>query len=125
MDRRARRDNTCNWWNDTFGKNLRYIRNKRNLTLQKLASLAGVRYQQIGKYELGVDQMSAYRLWQLSQLLKVKIKYFFDPTYIERMNNYHKGKTFHAAMPPELLDIDQLQAAAAEAMDQAEVQASL
>ena len=36
-----------------------------------------------------------------------------------------KGKTFHAAMPPELLDIDQLQAAAAEAMDQAEVQASL
>tara|TARA_R100001086_G_C11772637_1_gene241287 strand:+ start:375 stop:752 length:378 start_codon:yes stop_codon:yes gene_type:complete len=125
MDRRARRDHTCNWWNDTFGKNLRYIRNRRRLTLQKLASLAGVRYQQIGKYELGVDQMSAYRLWQLSQLLKVKIKYFFDPTYIERMNNYHKGKTFHAAMPPELLDIDQLQAAAAEAMDQAEVQASL
>ena len=125
MDRRARRDHTCNWWNDTFGKNLRYIRNKRKLTLQKLASLAGVRYQQIGKYELGVDQMSAYRLWQLSQLLKVKIKYFFDPTYIERMNNYHKGKTFHAAMPPELLDIDQLQAAAAETMDQAEVQASL
>ena len=101
------------------------MRNKRKLTLEKLASLAGVRYQQIGKYELGVDQMSAYRLWQLSQLLKVKIKYFFDPTYIERMNNYHKGKTFHAAMPPELLDIDQLQAAAAEAMDQAEVQASL
>ncbi len=125
MDRRARRDHTCNWWNDTFGKNLRYVRNRRKLTLQKLASLAGVRYQQIGKYELGVDQMSAYRLWQLSQLLKVKIKYFFDPTYIERMNNYHKGKTFHAAMPPELLDIDQLQAAAAEAMDQAEVQASL
>ena len=125
MDRRARRDNTCNWWNDTFGKNLRFIRNKRNLTLQKLAALAGVRYQQIGKYELGVDQMSAYRIWQLSQLLKVKIKYFFDPTYIERMNNYHKGKTFYAAMPPELLDIDQLQAAAAEAMDQAEVQASL
>ena len=111
--------------NTILGNNLRYIRNRRKLTLQKLASLAGVRYQQIGKYELGVDQMSAYRLWQLSQLLKVKIKYFFDPTYIERMNNYHKGKTFHAAMPPELLDIDQLQAAAAETMDQAEVQASL
>ena len=90
-----------------------------------MASLAGVRYQQIGKYELGVDQMSAYRLWQFSQLLKVKIKYFFDPTYIERMNAYHKGKTYHAAMQPELLDIDQLQADAAEAMDAAEVQANL
>ena len=101
------------------------MRNKRKLTLEKLASLAGVRYQQIGKYELGVDQMSAYRLWQFSQLLKVKIKYFFDPTYIERMNAYHKGKTYHAAMQPELLDIDQLQADAAEAMDAAEVQANL
>ena len=125
MDKRARRDHTCNWWNDTFGKNLRYVRNRRKLTLQKLASLAGVRYQQIGKYELGVDQMSAYRLWQLSQLLKVKIKYFFDPTYIDRMNGFHKGKEFFAAMKPELLDIDQLQRDAIEHMEAAEVQANL
>ena len=61
--------------NTILGNNLRYIRNRRKLTLQKLATLAGVRYQQIGKYEHGVDQMSAYRLLQLSQLLKVKIKY--------------------------------------------------
>ena len=125
MDRRARRDHTCNWWNDTFGKNLRYVRNRRKLTLQKLASLAGVRYQQIGKYELGVDQMSAYRVMQFSQLLQCKIKYFFDPTYIDRMNGFHKGREFFAAMKPELLDIDQLQSNAAEAMDAAEVQANL
>ena len=111
--------------NTIIGNNLRYIRNRRKLTLQKLATLAGVRYQQIGKYELGVDQMSAYRLWQLSQLLKVKIKYFFDPTYIERMQAYHKDRAFYAAMPPELLDIDQLQQEAAEAVDAAEIQASL
>ena len=125
MNTRIRRDSTCNWWNTTFGKNLRYMRNNRKLTLEKLASLAGVRYQQIGKYELGVDQMSAYRLWQFSQLLKVKIKYFFDPTYIERMQAYHKDRTFYAAMPPELLDIDQLQQEAAEAVDASEIQASL
>ena len=95
--------------NTVIGNNLRYIRNKRKLTLEKLAALAGVRYQQIGKYELGVDQMSAFRVMQLAQLLKVKIKYFFDPTYIQRMNGYHKGNTFFAAMPPELLDIDKLQ----------------
>ena len=111
--------------NTVFGNNLRYIRNRRKLTLQKLASMAGVRYQQIGKYELGVDQMSAYRIMQLSNLLKVKIKYFFDPTYIERMQAYHKDRTFYAAMPPELLDIDQLQQDASEAVDAAETQASL
>ena len=125
MNTRIRRDSTCNWWNTTFGKNLRYMRNKRKLTLEKLASLAGVRYQQIGKYELGVDQMSAFRVFQFSQLLQCKIKYFFDPTYIDRMNGFHKGREFFAAMKPELLDIDQLQSDAVEAMDAAEVQANL
>ena len=111
--------------NTVFGNNLRYIRNRRKLTLQRLASMAGVRYQQIGKYELGVDQMSAFRIYQFSNLLKCKVKYFFDPTYIDRMNGYHTGKSFFAAMPPELLDIDQLQADAVEAMDAAETQARL
>ena len=95
--------------NTIIGNNLRYIRNRRKLTLQKLATLAGVRYQQIGKYELGVDQMSAYRIYQFSNVLKVKVKYFYDKTYIDRMNGYHNGKAFFAAMPPELLDIDKLQ----------------
>ena len=101
------------------------MRNKRKRTLEKLASLAGVRYQQIGKYELGVDQMSAFRVLQFSQLLQCKIKYFFDPTYIDRMNGFHKGREFHAAMKPELLDIDQLQREAIEHMEAAEVQANL
>ena len=111
--------------NTIIGNNLRYIWNRRKLTLQKLATLAGVRYQQIGKYELGVDQMSAYRVMQFSKLLQCKIKYFFDPTYIDRMNSYHNGKAFFASMPPNLLDIDQLQADAVEAMDTAELQAKL
>ena len=110
--------------NTILGNNLRYIRNRRKLTLQKLAALAGVRYQQIGKYEVGVDQMSAYRVMQLAQLLHCKIKYLFDPTYIDRMNGFHT-KVYHAAMKPELLDIDQLQSDAVEAMDTAELQANL
>ena len=110
--------------NTIIGNNLRYIRNRRKLTLQKLATLAGVRYQQIGKYELGVDQMSAFRVLQFSQLLQCKVKYFFDATYIDRMNGFHKGREFFAAMKPELLDIDQLQSDAVEAMDTAELQAN-
>ena len=74
--------------------------------------------------ELGVDQLSAYRIYQFSQIFRVKVKYFFDTTYIDRMNGYHT-KVFHAAMPSDLLDIDQLEVDAAEDMDQAEVQATL
>ena len=70
--------------NTVIGNNLRYIRNRRKLTLQRLAGLAGVRYQQIGKYELGVDQMSAYRLWQASNILGVPVRYFYDKDYISK-----------------------------------------
>ena len=125
MNSRMRKDVTCLWWNSTFGKNLRYIRKKRKLTLMKMAELAGIKYQQVGKYELGVDQMSAYRLMQFANILKVKIKYLFDPEYINKMKSYHQDRVFHAAMPPEMMDIDQLQANAAEAIDAAEIQAHI
>ena len=108
MNSKARRTVECMNVNKLIGKNLRYIRKKKKLTLQSLADLAGIKYQQVGKYELGVDQLSAYRIYQFSQILGVKIKYFFDPTYVDRMNGYHT-KVYHAAMPSNLLDIDQLQ----------------
>ena len=124
MNTRARRTDAANVQNKIIGKNLRYIRQCRKMTLERLAAAAGCRYQQIGKYELGVDQMSAYRVLQLSQILKCKIKYFFDATYIERMKAYH-NRVYHAAMPPELLDIDELQAEAIRDYDMAELQARL
>ena len=89
MNTRARRTDAANVQNKIIGKNLRFIRHCRKMTLERLAAAAGCRYQQIGKYELGVDQMSAYRVLQLSQILKCKIKYFFDATYIERMKASH------------------------------------
>ena len=124
MNTRARRTDAANVQNKIIGKNLRFIRHCRKMTLERLAAAAGCRYQQIGKYELGVDQMSAYRVLQLSQILKCKIKYFFDATYIERMKSYH-NRVYHAAMPPELLDIDELQAEAIRDYDMAELQARL
>ena len=124
MNTRARRTDAANVQNKIIGKNLRFIRHCRKMTLERLAAAAGCRYQQIGKYELGVDQMSAYRVLQLSQILKCKIKYFFDATYIERMKVYH-NRVYHAAMPPELLDIDELQAEAIRDYDMAELQARL
>ena len=44
------------------------------------------------------------------------MKYIFDPTYIQRMRNYHT-QTFNAAIPEALLDIDQLQRDAARELD--------
>jgi transcriptional regulator with XRE-family HTH domain len=108
MNNQAHRTEEHNLINKTIGQNLRYIRKLRKVSLQKLAAEMGITYQQISKYEHGTNAVSAYRLYQLGQYLKCKIRYFFDRTYILRMQGYH-NRVFHAPIPTDLLDIDKLQ----------------
>ncbi len=64
---------------DAFvGQKLRNRRWMMGLTQQKLADMVGVRFQQIQKYESGVNRVSASRLWDLSQALDVSVGFFFD-----------------------------------------------
>ena len=100
-----------NSMNKIIGVNLRFIRKLKKMSLEKLAEKMNIKYQQVGKYELGQNQLCAYRIWQASNILGCKVKYFFDETYIKRMHGYHSTQIKRAAaMPNELLDIDLLQA---------------
>ena len=97
--------------NKIIGSNLRFIRKLKKMSLMQLADKMNIKYQQVGKYELGQNQLCAYRIWQASIILGCKVKYFFDETYIKRMHGYHSTQIKRAAaMPNELLDIDLLQA---------------
>ena len=95
--------------NNIIGRNLRFVRGLKKMSMQQLADKMKIKYQQVAKYELGQNQMSAYRLYQASSILGVKLSYFFDDTYIKRMHGYHSTQIKRAAaMPSELLDIDLL-----------------
>ena len=61
-----------------LGKRLRRRRRLLGLTQQQLASVVGIRFQQIQKYECGANRISAARLWQLSEALEVPVGYFYD-----------------------------------------------
>ena len=96
--------------NKVIGDNLRFIRKLKKMSLMQLADKMKVKYQQVAKYELGQNQLCAFRLWQASNILGCKVKYFFDDTYIKRMHGYHSTQIKrNSAMPSELLDVDQLQ----------------
>ena len=96
--------------NKVIGDNLRFIRKLKKMSLMQLAEKMKVKYQQVAKYELGQNQLCAFRLWQASNILGCKVKYFFDDTYIKRMHGYHSTQIKrNSAMPSELLDVDQLQ----------------
>ena len=107
---KSMRSGDHNSMNKVIGNNLRFIRKLKKMSLMQLADKMNIKYQQVGKYELGQNQLCAYRIWQASNILGCKVKYFFDETYIKRMHGYHTTQIKRAAaMPSELLDIDQLQ----------------
>lgn len=60
------------------GHRLRTRRVVVGLTQEKLGSCLGLTFQQIQKYEKGTNRISASRLFEMSQILKINIEYFFE-----------------------------------------------
>ena len=60
------------------GKRIRYRRWIVGMTQQKLAENIGIKFQQIQKYETGLNRVSASRLWDISETLEVPVNFFFE-----------------------------------------------
>jgi transcriptional regulator with XRE-family HTH domain len=48
------------------------------MTQQQLGDIVGIKFQQIQKYETGMNRISASRLWDIAQALDVSISFFFE-----------------------------------------------
>lgn len=57
---------------------LRMRRKELNLSQEAVAARLGVTFQQVQKYERGVNRISAGRLFQLAQVLETTIPYFYQ-----------------------------------------------
>lgn len=63
---------------DTYvGKRIRHRRWTIGMVQQQLADKVGVKFQQIQKYETGMNRVSASRLWDIADALGIDITYFF------------------------------------------------
>lgn len=60
------------------GKRIRELRMVRNMSQSDLANALGITFQQVQKYEKGTNRVSASRLYQMCQALKVRPEAFFD-----------------------------------------------
>lgn len=60
------------------GKRVRHRRWMVGMTQQQLGEKVGIKFQQIQKYETGMNRISASRLWDIAQALDVPISYFFE-----------------------------------------------
>ncbi len=48
------------------------------MTQQQLAEKVGIKFQQIQKYETGMNRVSASRLWDIAESLGVPVSFFFE-----------------------------------------------
>lgn len=60
------------------GHRLRLRRSLMGISQDKMAECAGVTFQQVQKYERGLNRISASRLYQFSKFLQVPITYFYE-----------------------------------------------
>ena len=60
------------------GSRVRLRRTLAGLSQTALGEALGLTFQQIQKYEHGVNRVSASKLWKLTQVLDVPLSFFFD-----------------------------------------------
>ena len=60
------------------GKRLRLRRTLLGMSQERLGELLGLTFQQVQKYERGVNRIGSSRLFELGQILDVPVSFFFD-----------------------------------------------
>jgi transcriptional regulator with XRE-family HTH domain len=60
------------------GQRLRDRRRTLDLSQQDIAKILGISYQQVQKYECGLNRISAGRLFMLGHIMRVPVSYFYD-----------------------------------------------
>lgn len=60
------------------GNRIRLRRTLLGLSQEKLASLLGLTFQQVQKYERGMNRVGASRLWDIGKVLEVPINFFYE-----------------------------------------------
>jgi transcriptional regulator with XRE-family HTH domain len=60
------------------GQRIRWRRRDLKLTQERLGELLDLTFQQVQKYEKGVNRVSAGRIYEIAGVLGVPVSYFFD-----------------------------------------------
>jgi len=60
------------------GKRVRHRRWMLGMTQQQLGERVGIKFQQIQKYETGMNRISASRLWDIAQAMDTSVSFYFE-----------------------------------------------
>ncbi len=72
-----------------FRQKIRFRRNVMGFSQKQLGSHLGVTFQQIQKYEKGLNRVSARRLQEIAHILDVPVSFFYADSAKKEENLYH------------------------------------
>ena len=87
------------------GKRIRQRRWMNGTTQQQLAEAVGIKFQQIQKYETGMNRVSASRLWDIAHVLGVPVSFFFEGLDEEAMAQSSSDVPADVLTDKEALDL--------------------
>jgi len=73
------------------GSRIRLRRTLLGMSQERLGEALGLTFQQVQKYERGVNRVGESRLFDLSRVLDVPISFFFDDMPDSVVSNYSGG----------------------------------
>ncbi|MDH3662484.1 MAG: helix-turn-helix transcriptional regulator [Alphaproteobacteria bacterium] len=82
------------------GKRLRLRRTLLGMSQERLGDLLGLTFQQVQKYERGVNRIGSSRLYELGQILDVPVSFFFDDMVGSRLPGSVQGPMAGLAEAP-------------------------
>lgn len=86
------------------GNRIRLRRTLLGLSQEKLASLLGLTFQQVQKYERGMNRVGASRLWDIGKVLEVPIGFFYEDMDKEVANQSPRMFSIPDGTPAELAE---------------------
>lgn len=90
-----------------IGTRLRARRNLLGMSQEKLGEMVGLTFQQIQKYERGINRIGSGRLLEFASILSIPITYFYDglpPTVLTRL--YGNDALFEKTKPENVYQGD-------------------
>lgn len=89
------------------GARLKLRRTLLGISQEKLAESVAITFQQIQKYERGINRIGASRLFDLASVLDVSVDYFFDemPEQIASQSPAHRSGAKPAEVPDAGYDL--------------------
>ena len=86
---------------ELVGQRIRWRRKELKWTQEQLSERLSLTFQQVQKYEKGVNRMSAGRLYELAGVLDVPIAYFYEGAeeYLSLPGQLHEDASEAAPLP--------------------------